>query len=699
VRKDFPETLYVNPALITGPDGKATVSLDMADSITQWRVSSLASSADGKLGGGVGGVTVFQDFFVDINFPAQLTRGDEVSFPIAVYNYLDEPQTVQVELEASDWYTPLGTTTQTVQLAAGEVQGVRVPVRVEKVGVRTLTVKAIGSQKSDAVARMVRVVPDGKEFARADSGSLQAGSVTHSPAFPANAVEGSPLLYLNVYPAFLSQAVDGLDSMLQTPYGCFEQTTSTTWPNVLVMSYMQEAGQITPEIQMKAESLISAGYQRLLTFEHPGGGFSWFGTQDPAPFLSVTAFGLMEFADMAKVHSIDETLVPRTAQWLASQQKADGSWAGDQTEFFSFHTSALRNTAFVTWALGTAGYTGPQIASGLSYLKANMNKESTDAYTLGILANALVYAAPGDAVTSQLLSDLDSKKKVDGDKTHWDPGDTQTDFYGYGNDAVITSTALVAHALLKAGGYGTSVEGALNFITSSKDAQGNFGSTQATIWSLRTLLLAASKGTDGAVGTLKVSLDGTPFTTLNLTQSQWDVMQTVDMSSLVVPGTHDVQLTFLGTGRVSYNLVSKYHLPWSDVPPEATGPLSISIGYDKTTLTLDDTVTATVQVTSNTGTIQNMILVTLGLPPGFQVMTEDLDAYLQSGTLSNYELTGKQVTLYLSQLAGGATETIVYRLRATMPVKAEDGGGKAYPYYEPDATTSAASTTFTVTEN
>ena len=147
------------------------------------------------------------------------------------------------------------------------------PVRVDKVGLRTLTVKAIGAQKSDAVARAVRVVPDGKEFAHADSGSLQVGSTTHTVQFPANAVEGSEMLYLNVYPAFLSQAVEGLDSMLQEPYGCFEQTTSTTWPNVLVMSYMQETGTITPEIQMKAESLISTGYQRLLTYEHPGGGF------------------------------------------------------------------------------------------------------------------------------------------------------------------------------------------------------------------------------------------------------------------------------------------------------------------------------------------------------------------------------------------------------------------------------------------
>jgi hypothetical protein len=53
---------------------------------------------------------------------------------------------------------------------------------------------------------------------------------------------------------------------------------------------------------------MSAGYQRLLTFEHAGGGYSWFGEQDPAPYLSVTAFGLMEFADMAQVQTVDEKL-------------------------------------------------------------------------------------------------------------------------------------------------------------------------------------------------------------------------------------------------------------------------------------------------------------------------------------------------------------------------------------------------------
>ncbi|HJX51851.1 MAG TPA: alpha-2-macroglobulin family protein, partial [Polyangia bacterium] len=137
VRKDFPETLYVNPQLITGSDGKASISVDMADSITEWRVSSLAHTMGGKMGGGVGAIRVFQEFFVDIDFPATLTRGDEVNFPVAVYNYLDKAQTVRVEIQTADWFTPLGGTGMDIDLGPGQVTGVRFPVRVDKVGRQT----------------------------------------------------------------------------------------------------------------------------------------------------------------------------------------------------------------------------------------------------------------------------------------------------------------------------------------------------------------------------------------------------------------------------------------------------------------------------------------------------------------------------------------------------------------------------------
>jgi hypothetical protein len=558
-------------------------------------------------------------------------------------------------------------------------------------------VKASGTKRSDAVARTVRVVPDGKLFTVAFSG-MTADTVSRAFSFPANAVPGSGQLYVEVYPAFLSQVVSGMDSILRTPSGCFEQTTSTTWPNVLVSSYLQSTKQITPEIQLKAESLINAGYQRLLTFEHPGGGFSWFGTQDPAPYLSVTAFGVMEFADMAKVANVDPAMVARTTKWLVAQQQADGSWQGDRSEFFSFQTSALRNTAFVVWALSTAGYQGPEIGRGVAFVKNGLQGQTQDAYTLGIVANAFQLAAPDDAATAQVFDTLVSLAKTNGDKVSWDSGGTQTCFYGSGVDADVTSTALALHALLLRGGNKNLADGALKYLTASKDPNGNFGSTQATIWTLRALLLAVTKGSEGAVGALTISVDGQPSKTVDLTADQSDVMTTVDLSSLATTGSHDVSLAFTGTGRVSFNAVSKYNLPWSGLA-EPPGPLSIAVSYDKTSLYVNDTVKATVAVKNNTQSTENMILVTVGIPPGFDVLTDDLIPYLTSRALSKFDLTGKQLTLYVSRLNAAQTQSFSYRLRASMPVKATDGGGEAFLYYEPTQRAHAPGTTVEATAN
>jgi hypothetical protein len=246
----------------------------------------------------------------------------------------------------------------------------------------------------------------------------------------------------------------------------------------------------------------------------------------------------------------------------------------------------------------------------------------------------------------------------------------------------VTTTGLVLQALLTSGTSPALVAGALKFLTAAKDANGNFGSTQATIWSLRALLLAASKGSEGAVGSLVVSVDGQPTQTLSLSKDQSDVLTTVDLSSFATTGTHQVSLGFAGTGKVSYNVVAKHNIPWSMVV-DPLGPLSVSIGYDKTTLYVNDTVKATVQVHNNTASTQNMVMVTVGLPPGFEVMTEDFKPYLASRALSKFELTGKQLMLYLSTLSPNGTQSLSYHLRASMPVKALDGGAEAHLYYEP----------------
>src|SRR5207249_12163100 len=104
-----------------------------------------------------------------------------------------------------------------------------------------------------------------------------------------------------------------------------EQTSSAAYPNVLVADYVKKARVANPQILMKAENFLNVGYQKLLTFERPGGGFDWWGNGEPLVWLS--AYGLQEFNDMSKVYPIDKAVIVRTQAWLMKQQDPKaGTW-------------------------------------------------------------------------------------------------------------------------------------------------------------------------------------------------------------------------------------------------------------------------------------------------------------------------------------------------------------------------------------
>ena len=218
VRKWFPETLFVAPEVITDENGEAELRFPLADSITTWRMTTMASDRSGGLGSRETGIVVLQDFFADIDLPATLTRGDELSVPLVIYNYLETPETVRFEVEAGDWLElPAGAVFEET-VDPGAVRSVHLPLRVTKVGWHTLRLTATGSTLADAIERAILVEPDGKRFAPSVSGFLRDG-VTAAFDIPAGCVEGSLNLKLDVFPGVTAQVVSGMDSMLRMPHG------------------------------------------------------------------------------------------------------------------------------------------------------------------------------------------------------------------------------------------------------------------------------------------------------------------------------------------------------------------------------------------------------------------------------------------------------------------------------------------------
>ncbi|MFN2167494.1 MAG: alpha-2-macroglobulin family protein, partial [Anaerolineae bacterium] len=218
LRQYFPETLYWAPEVVTDEGGFVALEIPMADSITTWRLTALASSQDGRLGFTTQGVRVFQDFFVDIDLPVSLTQGDEISIPVGVFNYLPEAQEVRLVVQEEDWFELLGEGEQTLTIASNDIEVVYFPIRVLDFGRQGFQVTAWGTAMSDAIRREVAVVPDGKEIRATESDWLHEDKDIPLD-IPAEAVPGTPYVEIKIYPGVMAQAVEGLEKILRLPHG------------------------------------------------------------------------------------------------------------------------------------------------------------------------------------------------------------------------------------------------------------------------------------------------------------------------------------------------------------------------------------------------------------------------------------------------------------------------------------------------
>src|SRR5437867_3045072 len=218
-----------------------------------------------------------------------------------------------------------------------------------------------------------------------------------------------------VYASCLIRGGVGLVPFFLGRYVCFEQTSSTTYPNVLVLDYMKRTGRLTPEIEIKARKFINAGYQRLLTFEVAGGGFEWFG-RDPAN-ICLTAYGILEFTDMARVHPVDEAVIERARKWLFAHQNRDGSW--DEIHRGWTWSGRGSMTAFVAWALAESGDQSPNLDKALNYLGSHP-QELSNTYARALAANAFLARERDDSFGRELARQLKESAMVASTKcTHW----------------------------------------------------------------------------------------------------------------------------------------------------------------------------------------------------------------------------------------------------------------------------------------
>jgi hypothetical protein len=697
VRSDFAETLLWQPALVVSADGKATVSFDLCDSVTTFEVSAAGHTLDGRLGTTTAAVESRLPFALEPKTPIEVSSADLINLPLTVSNNTVGSRAVTLSASATglDQIGDKGDARLTVEgkSAARRIYKFR-PSVVEgeaRVEFRGKT----DPFAADSIARSFRVVPDGFPVVGSHSDLLE-GTASHDVVLPATWVKGTLKCRVQVYPSTLAALQKGLESLLREPNGCFEQTSTSNYPNLLILDYLKESEQARPEVETRARGLLDSGYQKLTSFECPKTadrskqGYEWFGAPDGA-HEALTAYGLLQFRDMSRIYKVDAAMLERTRQCLLAARDGQGGFRRNPRALDTFGRAPEQVTnAYIVWALTESGK-DDDVTKELDALH-NQAKASKDPYFVSLVANSLLNRdRAADAMV--LLRALTARQKEDG---HLDAERTSITGSG-GRDLQIETTALAVLGWLKANrpaDFTVPIEKSVKWIGQQRGGYGGFGSTQSTILALKALIAhaRANKKTAEAgeltlyVGDVRV--DGLPF----LAGAQ-DVL-TVEMlnpEKYLKPGSNPVRVRITGKNNFPYTLTWSYQ---TLKPVSAEGcAVRLATKLDRDTAAEGEAVHLAVTLENRQEQGHGMAVAIIGLPAGLS-LPEDLKQLKEhkrlrqdgsrSGLISEFEVRSRELILYWRDLAPHQKIEVPIDLVCRVPGEYRGPASRAYLYYNSD---------------
>lgn len=698
VRTDFTETLLWQPVLVTGADGKASVRFSLGDDVAPYRVLVAGHSLDGRIGAVSGTIEVRKPFALDPKLPQEITSTDKMDVPVVGLNGTTDTRTADVTVTTSGLKVE---GTDKVQVALNGTAGGRKLVRLvpdKQDGELSVTLNGKAGNDADSITRKLTVVPDGFPASGQKSDVLESKLSVTFP-LPKQIVPGTLKMKVLMYPNTLSEVQSGLDGLLREPHGCFEQTSTTNYPNVLILDYLNETNQAKPEVSKRAKELLDRGYAKLTSFEcqKPAAdgrqGYEWFGGSAP-PHESLTAYGLLQFTDMSRVFPVDQEMLKRTKKYLIDSRDGNGGFKKNPRalDTFGYAPAEIAN-AYIVWSITEAERTAETKVDLTKEVEslvklAKDGSRTKDPYFIGLVANALLNRGERKG-GEELLKKLAETQTKDGNLT----GATASVTNSTGMALEIEATALAVLGWLKAneaGQFRMNVESACKWIGSKRSGNGDFGSTQSTILALKSLIeYARSNKRPAENGTVTVLVNGVKvgdkaFTTQ---QSGPIVVDIADPEKLFKDGKVDIEVTT--DAKQAYPCTVSWECRSALPNSSAECPIKLTTALAKTELTEGDTVRLAVKVENTKGTQNGMVTAIVGIPAGLKVPEDMKQLKLltdkpndgKRATVSYWEKRGRELVFYWHGLGDKEVVNFGVDLIADVPGEYRGPASRAYLYY------------------
>ncbi|CAN5731196.1 alpha-2-macroglobulin [soil metagenome] len=309
LRKNFVATAIWSAALITDKSGKVTNTFKVPDSLTRYRIMAVACKDAQRFGTAESAFVVNKPLMVEPVVPRFAHVGDELLLKAVIHNTTEHAGTVEVELKLDDKasiiteerpFALIGLKNRTstndgkserrvISLKAGETTSIPFPVRFLQQGGTAMQWSVKTMQWPQGAPALIDRVESKFEVTHPSPALREVHyfDLTHAPAndnllkqINPQLLEADGKLHLDFSQSRLSEARDALDHILHYPYGCVEQTTSSTLPWLALSRY----DTLFPDLidKTKATTAIKRGVARLLQMQTPEGGLAyWPGGDKP----------------------------------------------------------------------------------------------------------------------------------------------------------------------------------------------------------------------------------------------------------------------------------------------------------------------------------------------------------------------------------------------------------------------------------
>ncbi len=667
IRDDFRPTIFWNPMVETDANGKAMLQFHNSDDLTTFKATVEGLTANGKIGNGTHTYFTQMPFGMRTKFPTQVLTGDKLTIPVTISNNTNEKMEVKLDALVPEGFEYVGEKLGLYSLDNQSVKTVYLPFLVKsEMGEHDLEVKVSANGESDIFSKKVKVLSRGFPVNMMFSGNDLEDNFDVKIA---GTIEGSMNAKFTVYPTLMSDLSKGMERMIRQPTGCFEQTSSKNYPNLLVLDYLKSNNTLSQDLGARLYDVMEKGYQRLLTFEVQGGGFDWYG-QAPA-HEGLTAYGLMQFNDMKEVHRVEQDLIDRTAKWLLTRKDGKGGWLNSKRALHSWSTGNPAGDAYITWAMTEAGF-GGQVREEIekSYKDA---KQTKDPYVMALVINTLHNINDGRA--NKLLQSLLKLQAKDGS---WQ-GKTSMTRSG-GKSLKIETTALTALAIMNLDEASVHLDKAMDFIASNKTDYG-FGSTQSTVLAMKALVQhAAFSATMKTNGQVQLMIDGEKVAGQTYTSEQNTPIVFDEISQYLTNGNHDVKVLFNDTEvAMPYDLAVRYNtsLPKND----AECKVSLKTDLQNITGKIGETIRLSVELKNTTNEAVPNTIAKIGIPSGLNLQPWQLKELQEKAAFDFYEIMDGYLVLHYRGLEANVVKIVNLDLKANLAGNYEAPASVAYLYY------------------